>query len=168
MIPLTDHTFTVTDPHLANHSDHELASLAYFTLLRYEPNADRRAIWQKSILDFWQHEKPERNPFELGVIGSAIDQDVGLGAAIQTLQDLPADWRGWLVDNSHRLDARRLGNDRGNSAQFDRVFRYGEIRTMKWNGNPYSVTDGGDGREIQVPTPWLLPYWMMRYYGQIR
>jgi hypothetical protein len=167
LIPLTDHTFTVTDPSLANHSDHELATLAYFTLLRYEPNPDRRAIWIKSILDFWSHEKPERNPFELAVIMSAQASDVGLADSIQTLKDLPVDWRSWLYNNIHRVDAKLIGPDRGGSAQFDRVFPYGEIRTMKWNGNPYEVSSGGNGSVVQAPTPWLLPYWMMRYYGVI-
>src|SRR5262249_42973285 len=151
-----------------NHSDHELATLAYYTLLRYEPNADRRAIWEKSILDFYGYEKPEHNPWQLATIASIHAEDIDLAAGIEVLKDMPADWRQWRYDNSHRQDARKIGNDRGGDPEFDRVFPYNEIRTMKWNGNPYQVADGGDGRQVLAPTPWLIAYWMMRYYGLIQ
>ena len=57
--------------------------------------------------------------------------------------------------------------DRFNDPQFKTVFPYDEIRTMEWNGNPYAVSGGGDGRSVQGPWPWLLPYWTMRYFGAI-
>jgi hypothetical protein len=166
MIPLTDHTFTVTNPKEANHSDHELASLSYFTLLRYEPNMDRREKWKKSLADFYAYEKPERNALELAVIASAVDAGDFANAA-RTLREMPVDWREWLYDNSHRVDAELDVTDRFDKPQFKTVFPYGEIRTMKWNGNPYAVSGGGDGKSVQGPWPWLLPYWMMRYYGVI-
>lgn len=166
MIPVTDHTYTVTSRHQANHSDHELASLGYYTLLRYEPNPERREIWKKSLRDFFAYEKTERNPFEIAVVASAMD-GADLEGAARTLREMPSDWREWLVDNGHRVDATLDVPDRFDQPQFDTVFPYDEIRTMKWNGNPYAVSSGGNGKSLQGPWPWLLPYWMLRRHGAI-
>jgi hypothetical protein len=80
---------------------------------------------------------------------------------------MPADWREWLVDNTHRVDAELDVPDRFDDPQFKTVLPYDEIRTMKWNGNPFAVSGGGSGGSVQSPWPWLLPYWMMRYSGAI-
>ena len=167
MIPIRDSYATVTTKGLGNHSDHELASLAYFTLLRYEPNADRREIWKQSLKDMYGYEIAERNPLEIAVMASAME-DADAPVAAGTLLELPYDWRNWLYDNSHRLDAERDTNDRHDHEQFDRVFPYNELRTMLWNGNPYAVSGGGNGKVITATWPYLLPYWMMRYYGAIQ
>jgi hypothetical protein len=167
MVPLTSDTWTVTKPDIANHSDHELATLAYYILLRYEPNADRRAIWEKSILDFYEAERPEHNPWELSVVASTIDKNVDLDAGMASMRQLPLDLRDMLYDNSHRVDADRGPNDRSGSPQFTRVFPYDEIRYSLWNGNPYSVSDGGDARVMTSPTPYLIAYWTARYHGLI-
>lgn len=168
MIPLTKHTFTVTSRQQANHSDHELASLAYFTLLRYEPDEERRDRWIRSLEDFHDYEVLERNALELAVMASALDIDSRAAAGVQTLTEWPIDLREWLYDNSHRVDAAiDEASDRFDKPQFTTVFPYDEIRTFKWNGNPYAVSGGGNGKEVQAPWPYLLPYWMMRYYGVI-
>ncbi len=168
MVPVKDTTLTVTSRSAGNHSDHELAALAYYTLLRYEPNPDRRAKWLQSLRDFDGYEKDERNTLELAVMASAMP-DANISDAARTLREWPVDQREWLVDNSHRLDAKLdPQKDRFSDAQFTTVFPYDEIATMEWNGNPYKVSDGGDGRAVQAPWPYLLPYWMLRYYGAIQ
>lgn len=150
-------------------SDHELASLAYYTLLRYEPNADRRAKWIDSLLDFYGYEALERNTLEHALIVSAVEQHQDIPQAIQTFMEWPMDQREWLYDNSHRLDVQvDKDEDRFDKPQFTVVLPYDEIRTMKWNGNPYAVTGGGNGNSVQAPWPYLLPYWMMRYYGAVK
>jgi hypothetical protein len=167
MIPFRADDWTVTKPNVANHSDHELATLAYYTLLRYEPNADRRKIWIQSILDFFANERPERNPWQVATIASAVDQNVALDDAMETLREMPLDLREMLYDNSHRVDADLGQSDRGGSPQFTRVFPYDEIRAALWNSNPYSVVGGGDARNVIPPTPYLIAYWMGRYHGLI-
>jgi hypothetical protein len=163
MIPLTDHTFTVTSRGQQNHSDHELASVAYFTLLRYEPNQDRRAKWVKSILDFYGWEKLERNALEIGVMASASD-GAELADAARTLREWPLDRRDVAYDNAHRQDVEvDPKKDRFDKAQLTTVLPYDEIRTLKWNGNPYAVAGGGSGKSVQGPWPYLLPYWMLRH-----
>lgn len=168
MVPIKDTTLTVTSRTAGNHSDHELAALSYYTLLRYEPDPGRRARWLQSLRDFYSYEKPERNALELAVMASALP-DTNINDAAQTLRQWPLDQRQWLVDNSQRRDAKLdIAKDRFGDAQFTTVFPYDELPTMEWNGNPYQVSDGGDGRSVQSPWPYLLPYWMLRYYGAIQ
>lgn len=166
MIPLTIHTLNVTVRGSANHSDHELAALAYFTLLRYEPNSDRREVWIQSLRDLYGYEAPERNALLIAVMASAM-ADAPIVDAVRTLREMPRDWREWLVDNAHREDVERDTDDRFDDAQFKTVLPYDEIRTMKWNGNPYVVAGGNTGQSVQAPWPFLLPYWMLRHYGAL-
>ncbi len=168
MVPVRDTTLTVASRKTANHSDHELASLAYYTLLRYEPNPERRAKWVQSLRDFYGYEKAERNTLEIAVMASAVP-DANLADAARTLREWPIDQRTWRVDNTHRLDAVLDAQpDRFDSPQFTTVFAYDEIPTLEWNGNPYAVADGGNGRAVQSPWPYLLPYWMLRAYGAFK
>jgi hypothetical protein len=168
MVPVKDSTLTVTSRSIGNHSDHELATLAYFTLLRYEPNPDRRAIWIQSLRDMYEWEKPERNLFEIAVMASAMPDGFELAGAVQTFQEWPLDQREWLYDNSHRKDAELDAQDRHNNEQFKTMFPYDEMKAFKWNSNPYAVSGGGNGNAVQGPWPYLMPYWMMRYYGVIK
>ena len=115
-----------------------------------------------------EYEALERNALEIAVMGSALDIDSRGAAAVKTLTEWPIDLREWLYDNSHRVDATiDEVPDRFDKPQFTTVFPYDEIRTFKWNENPYAVSGGGNGKEVQAPWPYLLPYWMMRYYGVI-
>jgi hypothetical protein len=157
-------TLTLTSPRLANHSDHELATLAYFTLLRYEPDAARRQGYMKALQDFYEYEKPERNALHLGLMAGAID-DVDAETAAQTLREIPIDRRLWRVDNSHRQDATLSPiPDRFGAAQFASVFPYSELGELEWNSNLFAAVQGLDGRVIQGVWPFLLPYWSLRYF----
>ncbi len=168
LVDFHEDIFTVTSRALANHSDHELAMLAYHTLIRYEPDDQRRQRWIDSMLAMLEYEWPERNPLWAAIAASAVGSGYHLQDALGTLREWPEDWREWRVDNSHRRDAvRDASNDRFGDAQFTSVLPYDEIRTLKWNTNPYQISGGSDGRPVQAPWPWLLPYWMMRYHGVI-
>ena len=168
VVDFNDDIFTVSKRSIANHSDHELAMLAYHTLIRYEPDETRRQRWIQSLLGMYAWEIPERNPLWAAILAGFVPDGYQLNQAVGTLREWPEDWREWLVDNSHRLDVRRDAiPDRFGDPQFTTVLPYDEIRTMKWNGNPYSIVGGGDGRSVQAPWPWLLPYWMFRYHAAI-
>ncbi|MBW2702668.1 MAG: hypothetical protein JRF33_17755 [Deltaproteobacteria bacterium] len=168
LVDFHDEIYTVTSPAIANHSDHELVMLGYHTLIRYEPDDVRRQRWIDSLLAMYEYEKLERNPCWSAFIAGIVTEGYELEAAIQTMREWPEDWREWRQDNSHRMDVSRAANDRHDDEQFKTVLPYDEIRTMKWNGNPYIVAGGGDGREVMAPWPWLLPYWMYRYHGIIQ
>lgn len=168
MVPLRDSTVTVTTRGIANHSDHELASLAYYTLLRYEPNPLRRGMWLQSIRNFYEYERPERNALEVAVMSSAMG-NAAIADAVRTLIEMPTDLREWLYDNGHRRDVERDPElDRHDDPQFTTVLPYDEMRTFKWNGNPYRIAGGSTGQRVMATWPWTLPYWMMRYHGAIQ
>lgn len=157
-----------------NHSDDELAFLAYYPLLMYERDAKLRDIYLKSIQRTWEFERPEKSPFfnfiyaaalqaekrsdaairpsEAGVDPKAYDLD----ACIEWLRDVPADMVSWSVDNNGRNDIIA-----------GQVFPPSERRLMKWNGNPYKL-DGGDGGNLADDGTFiLLPYWMGRWHRLI-
>ncbi len=169
LVDFSDNVWNVTQRFTANHSDHELALLAYHTLIRYEPSDERRERWIRSLRSMLEWEAPERNPLWHAILAGFVTEGYDLAGAIQTLREWPEDWRAWMIDNSHRKDyAKDSSPDRFNRPQFTTVPPYDEISFLKWNGNPYRVESGGDGREIQAPWPWLLPYWIMRYHEVIR
>lgn len=158
---------TWSNPAIANYCDHELSDLALLTLIRYEQRDDRRAIWIQSMLDAWAFEVGERNPLKSLTMSAAVADAPGLVNGVSTLVDFPEDQRDYLVDNSHRVDAGRMGKDRFQTAQFDTVLPYDEIHTMRWDSNPYRVSDGGSPTQRKAPNFWLLPYWGLRYYNVI-
>jgi len=158
---------TWTEKGLANYCDHELADLAFLTLIRYDPYPERRAMWTKSMFDAWQYEVEERNPLKALAMAAALTDSPGLEAGVETLVDYPSDLRDWLVDNSHRLDAEPDKPDRHQDPQFKTVLPYDEIPIQRWDHNPYGVKGGGDGSSRKSPAFWLLPYWGLRYYNAI-
>ena len=163
-----DETFTVTDPGFMNHSDHELAMLAYHTLIRYEPNEQRRQKWIEGLLFLYQWELGERNPLWAAFVSLlAGAKHAQLEPALQSLREVPFDRREYVIDNSHRQDAETWPDDRFDDAQFDRVFPYDEIKTVWWNTNFRIKVSGGNPNSLSGPMAWLLPYWGLRYSGVI-
>ena len=161
-------TYTITNPSFMNHSDHELAMMAYNTLIRYEPDDDRRQIWIDSLLFLYEWEKVERNPLWTAYVALLAGfEHTEMEPALQSLREMPFDQRIFEMDNSHRMDAADWPDDRFDDPQFATVFPYDEIRTVWWNGNLHVKYDGGNGTGVQGPMAWLLPYWAMRYAGVI-
>jgi len=161
-------TATITCPSQMNHSDHELAMLAYHTIIRYEPNPERRGLWIDSLRYLMHWERVERNPLWAAFTALLVGEgEVDMAAALQSLRELPVIQQNWMVDNSHRRDALDWPDDRHDRPQFDRVFAYDEIRQVWWNGNFHTKQYGGDGRGVRGPMAWLLPYYALRYAGVI-
>jgi len=156
-------------PDEVNHSDDELAFISYYPLLKYETDPALRAIYLLSLERTWRIERPERNPLWNFIYGALTGNPCDVEASVRTLQEIPLDLINWPLRNSHRLDVR-IDEERG---------RFGEVQAaeplppderavMKWNGNPYRLDGGGDGRSEDDGTFFLLPYWMGRYYGFMR
>jgi hypothetical protein len=156
-------------PGRVNHSDDELAFLSYYPLLNYETDPKLREVYVLSLERSWQVERPERNPlwnfiYAVGSGGKEFDRD----KAIRTLQEIPMDQISWTVTNSHRLDVPMdTLNDRFDRRQALIVLPYDELPISKWNGNPYRVDGGNDGRSEGDGVYFLLPYWMGRYHKLI-
>ncbi len=163
-----DETVTITSPSIMNHSDHELAMLAYHTLIRYEPNEDRRQKWIDGLLFMYEHEKVERNPLWTAYVSLlAGPEHADLEPALKSLREMPPDRREFLINNTHRKDSADWPNDRFDDPQFAKVFAYDEIRTIWWNGNLHTKIDGGNLQSHSGPLAYLLPYWAFRYAGVI-
>lgn len=159
----------IIPPGEVNHSDDELAFLAYYALLRYETDPDLRAIYLLSLERSWQIERPEHNPLWNFIYGALTGLPCDLEASVQTLREIPLDLISWDVRNSHRADIT-LDEEAGRfgEVQSVEVLPADERPIMKWNGNPYRLDGGNGGRSEDDGTYFLLPYWLGRYYGFIR
>src|SRR5215510_7165471 len=152
-----------------NHSDDELAFLSYYPLLNYETDPKLREVYVQSLERSWHVERPERNPlwnfiYAVGSGSKEFDRD----EAIRTLQEIPMDQISWTVTNSHRLDVPMdTLNDRFDRKQALIVLPYDELPISKWNGNPYRLDGGNNGRSEGDGVYFLLPYWMGRFHKLI-
>ncbi len=160
----------ISIPGRVNHSDDELAFLSYYPLLQYEKNPALLEIYRESLERSWQVERAERNPlwnfiYAAGTKAKEFDKE----AAIQTLKDIPVDLISWTVTNSHRIDVvLDPSSDRfGRRQSALTVLPYDELPMMKWNGNPYRLDGGNNGRSEDDGAYFLLPYWMGRFHGLI-
>jgi hypothetical protein len=158
----------ITTPGHVNHSDDELAFLAYYPLLCYETDPGLRQIYLRSLRRSWEIERPERSPFFNFIYGALTGEPCDAEAAVETLQEIPLDLVHWDVRNSGRPDVPRHP-DRGRfgEEQSAVVLPAAERPLMKWNGNPYRLDGGDGGRTEEDGTFFLLPYWMGRCHGII-
>jgi len=155
-------------PDQLNHSDDQLAYVAWYPLLQQEQDPQIRNMLQRSVRRHYLIEEPERASFFFFVTATIDPDIVDLHAAIDNLRRLPVDRRNWKVQNSHRDDitfAPRL--DRFDRKQLTHVLPADERHFDRWNDNPYLPDDGGDGTVEDNGSAWLLPYWMARHHGFI-
>lgn len=168
-----------------NHSDDELAFLAYYPLLWYERDERLRAIYLLSLDRSWQIERPEGSPlwnfiYATGLQASRwkdpfqrppeafVPPDRYDRAICQEwLRDVPADTIRWAVRNSDRRDVAGRAKNRFGHAQALEVLPISERMMLRWNADPYELDQSGDGRERGDGVFILLPYWMGRYHRLI-
>ena len=169
-------------PPVVNHSDDQLAFLCYYPLLRYERDPALRRIYLASLERSWRIERPEesplfnfiyaachqandwpdtvKRPIEARVDPKTYDRDLCLA----WFRDVPADLIDWTVKNSDRQDLGEVQVSRHRRACSSRVLNVAERPLMRWNGDPYELDGGSDGRTRDDGTFILLPYWMGRYH----
>jgi len=172
----------VWPPESVNHSDDELAFLAYYPLVIYERDPELRKLYMASLYRSWLIERPEHSPlfnyiFAAGVQANkwkdpskrppqafvdpaSYDHD----ACLAWFRDVPVDTLDWRVKNSDRRDLGALGVNRFDEGRMQFVLPISERRVMRWNGDPYSLNGGGGGRQRDDGAFMLLPYWMGRYH----
>jgi hypothetical protein len=156
-------------PGHVNHSDDELAFLSYYPLLQYETDPKLREVYVQSLERAWLVERPERNPlwnfiYAAGSGSKEFDRE----ESIRTLREIPMDQIEWTVTNSHRLDVPINSYvDRQGRKQALIVLPYDELPMSKWNGNPYRLDGGNEGRSEDDGAYFLLPYWLGRYHKLI-
>ena len=165
-----------------NHSDDELAFLAYYPLLWYERDPALREIYLASIERSWQIERAEVSPLFNYIYAAALQADHWTDPAARPVeafveaarfdgdqcrtwfQQVPEDMFLWRVENRHRADLGELVVNRFGQARTRHVLPVDERRLMRWNGDPYELDGGRDGRVRDDGAYVLLPYWMGRYH----
>lgn len=153
-------------PGEVNHSDDELAFLAWHALLGLEGNEDRRALLRLGLARSAAIAAPIRSPLWNVIASVGLGRDVGLSDAARGLVEAPLDRVHWPMDHSARSDLSRDARaGRFAEPQATRVLPYDENAMLRWNGNPYRMTRGGDGLAEDDGVAFLLPYWMARWHG---
>ncbi len=151
-----------------NHSDDQLAYVAWYPILQLERDPRVRAALHRAVRRHYRILAAERSSF-FNFVTATIDPDyVDIEAGVENLRRIPTDRRRWRMQNSHRADVvfdPRI--DRFGRRQLLEVLPADEREFAKWNRNPYMPDGGGDGRIEDDGAAYLLPYWMGRYHGFI-
>lgn len=169
-------------PEIVNHSDDELAFLAYYPLLWYERDPQRREAYLTSLERSWRVERPEHSPLfnYIYAAGRQADfvadpsqrperaflaaTDYDNDANVEWFREVPEDLTLWSVANSDRQDLGELLTNRFDRKRSRMTLPIAERPVMKWNGDPYELDGGADGRARDDGAFILLPYWMGRYH----
>ncbi len=168
-----------------NHSDDELAFLAFYPLVWYERDEHLRQVYLLGLERSFQIERPERSPlfnfiFAVGRQASQWTEpaqrptralvpaeDYDRAACLDWFRDVPQDTTIWSFKNSDRQDvAVALKNRHGRLAS-DTALPPSERRVMRWNGDPYELDGGAGGNVRDDGAAILLPYWMGMYHRLI-
>jgi hypothetical protein len=162
--------FATEVPGEINYSDEELAFLSFYPLMRLEDDPRLRGQYRQALEGLWRRTRNERNPLWNFVyaVGQGSTRDFDQQEALDTLERIPLDTIAWTVKNSQRVDlevVRRRGRFGENQSR--RAIPPNERRVMKWNGNPFELDGGQEGRSEDDGTFFLLPYWLGRYHGLI-
>lgn len=170
---------------LVNHSDDELAFLSYYPLLILERDPDLRTKYLTSIRRSWLIERPEHSPLFNLIYATALQAadwtdparrperagvapgDYDHDECVAWFRDVPRDTIRWTIKNSTRLDITLMGNNRFRRPRSQTVLPASERAVMRWNGDPYTLDGGSDGRERDDGAAILLPYWLGRYHRLI-
>jgi len=150
-----------------NHSDNNLAVLAYDVLLRYEHDPRLREQYDAGLRRTWRVASREGNALLTGIAvahGVPVDQTAAR-AAIASLMDFPLEQRDMEVRNSRRPDvcvARR--RDRTGDLQACVPLPVSERPRgpFEWNQNPYRLDGPGRGTQEYSGLGYLVAYWLGR------
>ncbi len=151
-----------------NHSDDQLGYAAWYPILQLETDAVIRRALTQGVRRHYRIVYPEKPSFYAFVTATVDPNHVDITGAIENLIEIPTDRRVWEQKNSHRADVEQLWrSNRFGKPALTRVVPADERVFQKWNGDPYTPDDGGDGRVEDDGAAFLLPYWMARYHGFI-
>jgi len=152
-----------------NHSDNNLAFLAFYPLLRLEQDPALRRTYRKGLRRAWQVVRVEANPFFTFIYQALTKgaEDEEIARAVETLYHFPGEKRNVRVDRSHRREiCRSFWRDRHGRLQscLPLPIQDRPADSFEWKENPYRLKGGGDGLTLFAGVDYLLPYWMGRYY----
>lgn len=158
--------FAQEAPAEVNYSDEELAFLSFYPLMQLEDDPRLRASYREALEGLWRRGRAEHNPLWnfIHAAGAGAAADPALEDSVETLERIPMDTISWTVRNSQRADLERdMSHGRFGEAQSRSAIPPNERRVMKWNGNPFELDGGDEGRTEDDGTFFLLPYWLGRY-----
>lgn len=145
-----------------NHSDDEMYFLGYWGLYRYAFNDTLKAMFRESIIDHWEHERPEKDGL-WNLLTALVSHEFDLEEAVWYLQEYPMDLINWTVKNSHRKDIQPIPENFRRQT-IEEVLPPDELPIRRHNANRFGLDGGNDGRsENSAGDIWLLPYWLGRY-----
>lgn len=168
-----------------NHSDDELAFLAYYPLVWYERDARLRQVYLLSLDRSFQIERPERSPLFnfIYAVGQQASQwtdpmqrpkttllppeSYDRTECLEWFRDVHADTIIWSFKNSDRRDVAVALKNRHGRMTSDTALPPSERRVMRWNGDPYELDGGAGGSVRDDGAAILLPYWMGMYHRLI-
>lgn len=155
-------------PDELNHSDDQLAAIAYYPFLQLEHDPVIRDAVLRSLRRTALVERDEHNSLVAMVYASADPADADVEGAVQTLREWPLDRRDWGMDNSHRADVIMDPRDNraGNGVLLD-LLPVDERHFERWNMDPYAAKTGGNGTSDGDGVHYMLAYWLGRYHGVI-
>lgn len=165
--------------------DDNMAFMNYYHLIRYETDPKLLSMYHFAIMNHWQHEKRERNPFTNLIyaaccLGKTRTDQWGtvdltpqkhcFDDAIDTLRRYPLDLVDWPMSNAHRIDMAPIldetGQPTGRGGRHDgQVFPIDERHEIYWDLDPWALTCSGDGTRLREGVPYLLAYYMARAHG---
>jgi hypothetical protein len=169
-------------PEAINHSDDELAFLAYYPLVIYERDPALRKVYLASIHRTWRIERPEHSPLFNFIYAAALQanewtdpshrpdkafvapEEYDQAESLEWFRDVLADTTVWNFNNSGRRDVGSITSNRFKRQRGTIALPPSERRVMRWNGDPYALEGGSGGRERDDGAAILLPYWMGRYH----
>ena len=148
----------------------ELATQAFFVLLRYEQDPALRAMW----LEGWRRSYSNMR-LQQAALWDMVNAVVGgdepdFRHAGRWLQLAPVDLIRWTQHNSQRRDlvpAPDYYRSDGRMRSDGQIIPYDERPCDRWNTDQFRVDGGMDGWREMDGADVLMPYWMGRYYGFI-
>jgi hypothetical protein len=175
-----------------NQSDDEMAFMAFYNLIRFEPDLELRNLYLLAFANYWRLEEPELNPFfNFCFAAVAMNQQRAdnwgvtrlspwpswLNDSVETLKKFPLDRFDWAHTNNHRTDLIMLTRhaaqsfSRRNSGRGYRVngkvIPVDERHFNHWNHDPWRLNTGGAGHGLADGAVFTLPYYMGLYHGFI-
>lgn len=159
-----------TDPATFTFIDTQLLAMAYHMLLPYETDPQRRALYLRSLDEWFRHCTPAAARFGFTAVTAAslAPEKYPLGPATAAwFVNHPLDLIDWTIDNRWRRELPVVHRPYADREQFEVLLDPRARALAKWDANPLSAVGGSDGRSEKCGTFWLLPYWQARFYGLI-
>ncbi|OPZ72060.1 MAG: hypothetical protein BWY83_00843 [bacterium ADurb.Bin478] len=154
-----------TNPAWTTHIDDELLALAFPCLLLHEKDQNLKAIYLKSLEQWYESAERDQSPFFNFTYAALSGGDPRRNSSLFFLRDASWDLRRWRIDNGWRADVASCYFPEMEQVQLNRLLPISERSFFRWDDNPWYPADGDDGATESDGVFWLLPYWMGRYYG---